>query len=105
MRWFSHSTNCTKSVMVESAGQVLVQACFKTVLPVIAMLLLLAIFLNQLAAPAAEDNRTYKATMNLDLNDCTWTRKPGKESMPEHPTYESHHIPGCFQHCYEAWLK
>ena len=41
------------------------------------------------------------AKMNLDLaKDCTWTRKPGKERMPERPTFEMDHVPGCFQHCY-----
>ena len=69
------------------------------------MLLLLAIFLNHLGAPAAEDNRTIKLTMNLDLKDCTWTRKPGKENMPAYPTFASDHVPGCFKHCYEARLK
>ena len=102
-RWFSHSTNCIKSVMVES--QVFVEAWFKTV-PVIAMLLLLAIFLTQLGTPAG-DKEKVTANMRLDLEkNCTWTRKPGKGSMPEHPTFESDHVPGCFQYCFgEAGLK
>ena len=45
------------------------------------------------------------AKLGLDLKkDCTWTRKPGKESMPAYPTFESDHVPGCFKHSYEARL-
>ena len=46
------------------------------------------------------------AKMNLDYKkDCTWTKKPGKESMPAYPTFASDHVPGCFLHCFEARLK
>ena len=44
--------------------------------------------------------------MNLDLKkDCTWTRKPGKESMQAYPTFETGHVPACFVQCFEARLK
>ena len=75
-------------------------------------------FLNQLGAQAARDNSKITAKMNLEdhnkaaakmgldlKKDCTWTRKPGKESMPAYPTFGSDHVPGCFKHCYEAQLE